>query len=389
MNKRNLKKSLSWLLVVCLIFSTMSISVFAEPDTTTEDVIEAVNSFIKNSALIEKKFGVIPEVTDVITNVYDVDDNLTAYCVDLKFGKETGFALVSATTEMVVLEMSNTSFIQNEKADQKKILNENVKNKKYIFAGPSIYFIKYELNDNETKIYDINTKVEIKDPQQYKINEINTSLSQEKIDNFNESSLMSIAAVPYDVLSYGLPYVNQQLFPTENMRDKGCGPASGAILLWYLATRNSSYSSLKSTYVSAQSLGEGIFNYMMAGFYGTTPTQYSSGIRQYGMVNGFNLSIMTKSNPDGYSNVWYYLKRGISAYNTPVGIYMGREVPGSGPQPGQGAPDYHWITADGWDETSGNYISFQSWGGSYIDNFQAIWNYRDGVAVEYIEVVVP
>lgn len=389
MNRKSLTKSLVRFLCLLLI-CTFSIPVYAaKPDNeylSKKEIVNKAEEFINSSNLVKAKFKEV-EVKNSLTEVYDANENLIAYSVDLVLDGQLGYILVGATKDIPVIEIGSCSFIEKEsksKFNDKITKLKQVNNKKFIFGGPLTYIIKLEYDDNTNQYFDINTEKEITNIEEF------APLS----NSYEQENAAQALAYTYDyhVLDYSLPYVNQMDFPTSNMQAKGCGPASGAILTWYVGENHSNYGTLLNGSSTAQELGEVMFSYMGSGIYGTLPADYQSGIYNYFMSKGYpSPSVIRKERSSGYSTLWSYIKSGIKTVNTPVALYMGAELSGSGEEPGPGAPALHWVSIDGYEDydINENYITFESWGDFYADNFYAIWNWRNGIAVEYINITIP
>jgi hypothetical protein len=189
----------------------------------------------------------------------------------------------------------------------------------------------------------------------------------------------------------------------------GCGPAAGALLLWHLGERNSSYSQLKwgtggtqvwFEYDSPTNIGYELCGYMSP-ILGTMVTEFNEGLINYANAPGRSYTLTTSYKYKGTSlgsgqnttsnlDVWYNLKDGINA-NKPVVLGIGNYKSSSTtqyPEP-NALFSYHWVAVEGYcqDASANMYIKCMSWGDYCYASYNSMCYWRDALASSYINAV--
>ena len=455
MESVKMKKHLSKLSLFIVFFYLVSIAnTFAnEPQpniklTKIDEVYKAIVNFIN---LDTDFFGYNPRTLSISQqkiNFYDDYGNLVSYgfhIINSTNNDIIGYVITSTSYDMDPIIEAGKGSIPIVTKDELEILvkskidtNNLIQKAENLYNGPLAYITSIELKNGDAYYVSNISKEWIKKdggnklvckPQLTNAQKIENNKRWDNIvhkgllEEYSSNSLSNITyastqpAPPtggYDSISYPLDstYIQKQLGPVFSAC--GYGPSAGALLLWHLGERNSSYSQLKwgtggtqvwFEYNSPTFIGIELCGYMSP-IGGTKATSFNNGLKAYAQAPSRNYTIPTimkykgtalgsGANTSSNVDVWNTIKDGINNRNAPVALGIGNDLTsGSSYYIEENIPSnfsYHWVAVSGYiDDRSADlynwYVKCKSWGIDYYCSFNSLCYWRDSLAAIYIDV---
>lgn len=380
-------------MMVCIMLISMSITSLATDSSISgserNEMLESIESSLSNIKSIKKDYGTPKVIGSKIVEVYDFDENLIGYHVDVEFDGKLGYVIISKNDNKIY-QIGSDSFVEIEKKQRKKRKIKADTEEKYLFAGLSEHIVKYKEKDGKEKFYNIHKNNRIEDFNKYK--KALKFKAQEELGGMISETDISVAPRGIDPgenlgeVSNYVENIDQADLPST-MVSTGCGPSVGATILWYMAKNTSKYSDFLNDYNKPLDLAETLWGvgYMGSEGTGTLAFQFINGIENA----LYEIPIIPELDKTTgfYNTLWSSVKDGIDYRNVPVALLTLAGRSGSGEEPS--ISTFHWVTVFGWETYNDNdYIRYKTWGRTYTDDFLQVYRWRAGLTVIYIDETV-
>jgi len=369
------------LIVFCIIlFGTFSFADGVELYDNSEILLK-VEAAIQGNINLFSNYENVKLRNKKIVPVYDFSEALTGYHVEVKFDQTQGYVIVDKNLSTIIQIGEDSLILSNENKIRE---GKRKKVSKYLFAGMQEYVAVYKDHDDKKGYYHLKSGEKIDDIKKYKI--------EQNIKSIPSILNDEVFSIEPDIGGYKEVTNYVQKISQYDLEDKmistGCGPSVGATLMWYMASNDSDFASIKSAFsYSPLALAEALWqvDYMNCFIDGTFPSEFTMAIRRLcDNVSGVSILPNIEKETGDYYALTSDIRTAIDTYNVPVALYVLFWKPASEPEPS--LRTMHWVTVYGHDYAAGDtYVKYTTWGSDYTDNFRYIYAHRTNVTTVYLK----